>query len=162
MNNSSGSVDEDSILTISAVMLNINDVDNLNNEIVITLESLASNGVLYRDSLALAVNDTFTQQDVVNGLITFEPATDYNGTDSFGYTVSDGTSTVTSQSFAITVNASSGTLPEILGTAGNDTLYGTAASERIMGMEGNDDIRSGGGDDILEGGDGDRFYCWRF
>lgn len=103
--NSAGSVDEDGVLSITASMLDVSDLDNTAAEIVFTIESLAMNGTLYRDSIALSANDTFTQQDVIDGVLNFEPDADAFGEMSFDYSVSDGTAILSAQSFEITVNA---------------------------------------------------------
>lgn len=43
---------------------------------------------------------------------------------------------------------------EVLGTAGNDSLFGQSRNERIIGGDGNDTIFGNGGADILLGGNG--------
>jgi hypothetical protein len=45
--------------------------------------------------------------------------------------------------------------PDIVGTAGDDSLVGTARSERLLGGEGADTLDGGGGHDTLDGGAGD-------
>jgi Ca2+-binding RTX toxin-like protein len=105
VNTSAGSVEEDSMLTFTSDMLDVADIDNAAGELLITLEVLPSNGVLYHDGVALSINDTVTHQDIIDGLVTFEPDENYNGTDSFDYSVFDGENTISGQSFALTVSA---------------------------------------------------------
>ena len=51
------------------------------------------------------------------------------------------------------------TLPQILGTTGNDNLAGTSAAEELIGLGGNDALNGRGGDDRHLGGAGDdRYY----
>ena len=45
-------------------------------------------------------------------------------------------------------------MPDINGTAGDDTLNGTAGADTINGLGGNDTINGGDGGDTLNGGDG--------
>jgi Ca2+-binding RTX toxin-like protein len=103
IHNSIGSTDEDVVLNITSLMLDIADNDNEANELTITLETLPSYGVLYFGGIAQSINDTFTQQDILDGLLTFAPNTDYNGTDVFIYTVSDGENTLSGQSFSVDI-----------------------------------------------------------
>jgi trimeric autotransporter adhesin len=46
-------------------------------------------------------------------------------------------------------------LPEIHGTAGDDSLTGTALMDRLLGHEGNDVLMGADDHDVLEGGEGD-------
>lgn len=105
LTNNGGAVDEDGILTVTAAMLDATDMDNTDSELVFTLTAIPSDGDIKKDGVNLAVNDSFTVQDILDSKITFEPATDFNGADGFGFSLSDGTATITGQSFAITVNA---------------------------------------------------------
>ena len=75
-------------------------------------------------------------------------------TDSFIYTLSDGsltdTATVTVSVVGIT-DATSGT---IIGTNGDDVLIGNRGRNTIFGLAGNDFLDGGNGDDTLDGGRG--------
>jgi VCBS repeat-containing protein len=68
-----------------------------------TLTTLATNGKLFKNGTGLLLNDTFTQQDIAAGTITYT----HDGSDttsaSFGFSVGDGTATIPGQTFAFTV-----------------------------------------------------------
>src|SRR5215210_7533134 len=63
-------------------------------------------------------------------------------------------------------------LPEIVGTARDNTIRGTAKAELIRALAGNDHVNPGGGADVVKGGPGndtivvsrdiaeDRVSCW--
>ena len=80
---------------ITTSLLSVSDVDNdvgaLNaSEMLITLNTLPANGTVYLSGTALGQYDSFTYQNVIDGVVTFE----HNGTEdfqsSFDFTVSDG------------------------------------------------------------------------
>ncbi|RZJ31999.1 MAG: hypothetical protein EON85_02480, partial [Brevundimonas sp.] len=89
--------------TITAAALDFNDAEQADSAIVYTITTAATNGTLYRNGVALTLNDTFSQADINNGLIAYV----HNGGEttgaSFGFSVSDGTVTVTGQTFNFTV-----------------------------------------------------------
>ncbi len=72
--------------------------------------------------------------------------------DSFTYTISDGTLTSTA-TVNVTVTGVADTVTRNGGT-GADTLAGTAADDRIYGNAGNDTLTGGNGADFLSGGQG--------
>jgi VCBS repeat-containing protein len=74
--------------TITSSDLNVTDVDNTSSEITYTLTVLPGNGQLLLNGVAIAVNDTFTQDDLDNNRVVYQAA----GTmpaDQFGFTVTD-------------------------------------------------------------------------
>ncbi|WP_145288461.1 FG-GAP-like repeat-containing protein [Rosistilla oblonga] len=85
--------------TITTAMLQTTDVDNTNAQLVYTVDSIPVNGTLYRNAVTLSANDTFTQADIAAGLITYDHNGSQTASDSFTFTVDDGTGTTTSDTF---------------------------------------------------------------
>ena len=88
---------------ITTALLQTIDVDNTPAELTYTVNSLPANGTLFRNNVALRVNDTFTQADIDADLITYSHNGSETTSDSFDFTVDDGTGATTSDSFAWTV-----------------------------------------------------------
>jgi alpha-tubulin suppressor-like RCC1 family protein len=61
----------------------------LDPALIFTLNLPPGNGTLFRNGLALAVNDTFTQQDVIDNLLSYTHNGGTSATDGFAFTVSD-------------------------------------------------------------------------
>ncbi len=100
-----GAGNEDASLVVTSSMLNATDTDNTAAQLVFTVTTLPAHGALKNGGVALAAGGTFTMQNIIDGLVSFNPAANYNGTDSFGFSLSDGTNTLTGKTFAITINA---------------------------------------------------------
>ncbi len=108
--------------TITAAQLDFNDVDNTDAQLTYTVTTASNNGTLYRNGVALALNGTFTQDDINNGLITYTHNGSETTTASFGFSVSDGAGgTITGQSFAFTV-APVNDPPTLTATANDRTM----------------------------------------
>jgi len=152
LTNNGASFDQDTTLTITAAMLTASDVESSAASLTFTLDSAPSHGAVKRNGVTLVVNDSFSAQDVANGLVTYVPPAGYSGSDSFGFVLGDGTATLSPASFAITVNS---TVNTINGTSGNDTLNGTSGNDLINGLAGNDTINTGDGTDTVYAGSGD-------
>jgi Ca2+-binding RTX toxin-like protein len=91
----------------------------------------------------------------INGLgdIVYTPEFGFMGSDSFQYTVSDGTATATATVFVTVTNPFDQWQQ---GTSGRDNLRGNMSSaNRIFAAEGDDHVRGGKLDDQLAGGSGD-------
>ncbi len=90
------------INTITTALLEVTDVDNTPAEITYTLTAL-STGTLSKSGVPLALSETFTQEDINNGAITYTaPAS--GASDSFDFTVSDGAGgSIATSTFAITL-----------------------------------------------------------
>lgn len=89
---------------ITNAMLNEADVDG--SAWIYTITSSVSEGTLRSNGVVISAGDTLTQQDINNGLLTY----DHDGTetfsDSFGFTLADGGedgSTPASGTFSITI-----------------------------------------------------------
>jgi ELWxxDGT repeat protein len=83
-----------------------------------------------------------------NGTYTYNPGTNYFGTDSFDYVVNDGKGGTSRATVNLLI------LNTIQGTLGNDVLNGSSLADEILGLDGNDRIFGGQGNDILLGGNG--------
>ncbi|HIF26202.1 MAG TPA: hypothetical protein EYG18_01795 [Micavibrio sp.] len=161
LSNNGASVDEDNVLTLTTAMLDGADGDNTDSQLVFTVNTAPSNGVLKLSGVALTANDTFTVQDIINANVTYTPNSSYSGSDSFDFTLSDGTASLSQDNFAITVNS---TGPSTIdGTSGNDTLSGTTGDDILNPLAGNDTVNGGdgndtyiytSGDDTFDGGSG--------
>ncbi|WP_066013000.1 S-layer family protein [Thioclava sp. SK-1] len=158
---SSSSLDDHVIDTAaaSASHLIVNDDSNTAPVAVNDSYQMLEDTVMTVDTIdGLLANDTDPQGDALSvtqlgtpehGSIIFDadgsfiymPDTDFYGTDTIDYTISDGTATSTAQ-LEITVHG----LPEHLnGTTGMDVLTGADDDEIINGMGGPIDILTGGG-----------------
>ncbi len=103
--NTGTTVDEGSTgNAITAAMLETTDIDNTPDELIYTLGTAPNNGTLYLNTTALADNDTFTQDDIDNGRISYDHDDTENLNDSFVFSVDDGVGVASSGTFAITVN----------------------------------------------------------
>lgn len=87
---------------LTAAMLLIQDNDTPNT--AITLESLPENGQLYLNYQPLHRYDTFTNIDILQQNVTYKANSDFNGTDSFDFVVSDGTTVLGTQTFNMSIN----------------------------------------------------------
>jgi hypothetical protein len=102
---SSGTIAENGVLSL-ATQLVTTDSDTANDQLVYTVRSLPAGGTLQLDSTTLAVGSTFTQADVAGGRVTYHQNGAEGATDSFTWTLSDGSNTLPATgtaTFAITV-----------------------------------------------------------
>ncbi len=81
---------------ISSSELLVTDIDNAASEIVFTLKSALSGGVLTNAGELLNVNDSFTQSDINSYRVKYTN-NDIAGSDAFTFTASDGTDSVNGQ-----------------------------------------------------------------
>ncbi|GCL41923.1 beta strand repeat-containing protein [Dolichospermum planctonicum] len=133
--------------------------NNITGNTATDLTTNGNNGTIYGATVTtgnpilstvtpLKVGDTFTQADIDSGKLIYQPGGS-SIQDFFQFNVSDGTNTVTNQTFFL-----SHTDQTTNGTAANQTLNGTASKDKINGL-GGDDILNGGADhDLLQGGTG--------
>ncbi len=102
--NAGVTVGEGGTVTISAAALDYDDAEQADTAITYVVTSLATNGVLQLSGTTLGVSDTFTQDDIANGRVTYVHDGSETTSASFGFSVGDGRGgTVAGQSFAITV-----------------------------------------------------------
>lgn len=102
--NTGRSVTEGSIGgVITQAMLETTDPDHAPDELVYTITSNVSHGTLRHNGVALGLSDTFTQQDINNGLITYDHDGSENHADSFSFSVNDGEGSSSTGTFDIAV-----------------------------------------------------------
>lgn len=124
-------------LTILQSSLLLNDTDVDGDTLTVTAVTNGTNGTVGFDA---------------DGNIVYTPNAGFQGTDSFTYTVSDGTLTSTATAQLRVENPFSGWRQ---GSEGNDWLFGNFFStNEIFGRGGNDRIFGGFRTDYLAGGDG--------
>ncbi|MBT3223985.1 MAG: hypothetical protein HN348_33370, partial [Proteobacteria bacterium] len=87
--NTGFAVDEGGATTIEKVMLESTDSDNAPNELTYVLTTDAEYGWVRLDGVDLYENDTFTQDDVDSGLVTYAHQGTEEPSDSFEVTVQD-------------------------------------------------------------------------
>ncbi|MAD35868.1 cadherin-like domain-containing protein, partial [Tistrella sp.] len=105
--NTGTTLDEGGSTTITSAMLSSSDMEDADPaDVTYTLTTAPAAGTLKLNGTALSVNDTFTQKDIDDGLLTYEHDGSETTSGSFGFSVKDTTNhTVSSQTFAITVTA---------------------------------------------------------
>ena len=133
--------------------------NNITGNTATDLTTNGNNGTIYGATVTtgnpilstvtpLKVGDRFTQGDIDSGKLIYQPGGS-SIQDFFQFNFTDGTNTVTNQTFFL-----SHTDQTTNGTAANQTLNGTASKDKINGL-GGDDILNGGADhDLLQGGTG--------
>ncbi|MCC9656619.1 cadherin domain-containing protein [Rhodopirellula halodulae] len=109
--------------TITDAMLETTDVDTNDtpDQLVYTLTNNTDYGVLYLDAVALVTNDTFTQQDIDLGRISYTHDGTENHSDSFSFSVDDGVGTASTGTFNITVTPVNDNAVAITSDGGGDT-----------------------------------------
>ena len=96
VNNEEGiTVDEDELITITNAELEFIDYDHVGSyddgqSIIYPLYSVPEHGILALDGTPLVAEDTFTQDDIDGGLLTYEHDGSETTSDGFTFTVSDG------------------------------------------------------------------------
>lgn len=101
--NTGSTVAEGATDVVTSGELSTTDPDSAAAAITYTLTSLASNGTLTRNGTALSLNGTFTQADINSNFIAYTHDGGEATSASFGFSVTDGTTSLTGQTFAFTV-----------------------------------------------------------
>lgn len=97
-------LDEGATATITRSELEFDDDSSLDSQITYTLLSIPANGILKLNSTELGINDTFTQSDINNSLVTYEHNGSETTSDSFDFNVTDKDGLTTSgNSFSIII-----------------------------------------------------------
>ncbi|HTJ00596.1 MAG TPA: cadherin-like domain-containing protein, partial [Dongiaceae bacterium] len=97
-------LNEGALGNLSATVLDFNDAEQADTAITYTLNTAPANGQLLLNGVALAVNGTFTQDDLDNSRLQYAHDGSDTTSDSFTFTVSDGAGgSVSGQSFNFTV-----------------------------------------------------------
>lgn len=128
-------VNENGIVTINSGVLNVSDPDNSATEIIYTVANTPLNGILRRGGVALQSNQTFTQQDLTSGLITYQHDGSETTTDAFIFRVTSGnaafgTVTLSDRFFNINVTPVNDP-PQLLANTGLVVTIGAAGPYEI-------------------------------
>ena len=110
---------------IDGRLLATTDADTGAADIVYTLTSVPARGILSRAGAALQAGDTFTQADIDGGDLVYTHDGSDSTSDDFGFEITDGTTTVPAQIFAIAVD------PENDAPVGSDDSYVTEAGAAL-------------------------------
>ncbi len=113
----------DAGVPITAAFLQTTDVDHDAAQLVYTLDSVPDNGTLRRSGTALGTNDTFTQADIDGGLVTYDHDGSETSSDSFDFTVDDGTGTSSSATFSMVIDPVNDSAPVITSDGGLATAH---------------------------------------
>ncbi len=114
-------------ITLDTSMLSYTDTDNTDSLLSYEVTTLAGPGVLKLSGAAMNVNDTFTQQDIISGNVTYDYATSITGTDSFQFTVTDRLATTAAQTFNFDIAATE--------TTNNPVTLNEGASSNIINTD---------------------------
>ncbi len=99
---SSGTVPEAGTLSLASRLVSA-DEDTPAQSLTYTVLTLPTDGVLKLNGIDLAVNETFTQKDVADGNVSYVHGGSEDGGDSFDWSLTDGTNSLPSTLFPITV-----------------------------------------------------------
>lgn len=139
-------VTEGGNVTITNTQLRINDGDNTTSELVFTVQSSPSNGQLELSTNAGVAITTFTQSDIDSGLLVYVHDASEASSDSFTFDVTDGTETLATTTFNITIDPVDDPLTLDTNT-GADVSLGFSTSlgsdkvdfgEEVLRQDGND------------------------
>ena len=134
---------------ITAPMLLTTDLDNANSELVYSLTSVTTNGVVRLSGTALSLGQTFTQADINAGLVTYDHNDSQTSSDAFNFTVNDGSGVTSSGTFNFIITNVNDA--PVLDNSGSMTL--TSITEDAINNSGNtvaDIIASATGDRITD------------
>lgn len=101
--NNGMTTDEGSTTTLTAAMLTTSDGDTLPQNVVFNITNALGNGRLELSTNAGVAINSFTLQDIQNGVVRYVHDGSETTSDSFDFTVTDGTSTLPADTFSITV-----------------------------------------------------------
>ncbi|MCA9130973.1 MAG: hypothetical protein KDB22_28005, partial [Planctomycetales bacterium] len=104
LSNNGLALGEGAAAAITGAELSASDADNTAAQLEFQVTSIPTNGVLVRDGMELEVNDTFTQEDIDNNLLSYEHDGTETTSDSFEFTLTDGMDTLPAAAFAIVIS----------------------------------------------------------
>ena len=126
-------VAENATATVGQGNLEFTDADNTPAQVVYTLTAVPTKGTLRKNGSVLANSNTFTQQNINDGIITYVSTSEVNSVsdDTFKFTVQDGNNTpiVTETTFTITRGADNNDAPLF---SGNATVSATEDGSTIL------------------------------
>jgi len=131
--------------TITSSSLKAEDLDDAASALTFTLQDEPVNGTLLKNGSSLGQGDTFSQQDIIDGLLEYEHGGS-GDTDNFNFTVSDGRTQIAETEFGISIgtNASPTADNDNATTSEDDVL---AATDPAAGVLSNDTDPDG--DDLV-------------
>jgi VCBS repeat-containing protein len=134
------------------------DVDNAADEIIYEVLDQPDHGILELGGVGLNVGDSFTQDDVNSGRVSYVNDGSNNSEDSVRLKVSDihgASAGEIIHSIVIDIHADLGNGKDVFSSgAGNDVIQGSNGKDHISTGAGNDRLFGGNGKDILAGGEG--------
>ncbi|MCK4704716.1 MAG: tandem-95 repeat protein, partial [Gammaproteobacteria bacterium] len=110
--NTGAVVTSTSEMLIDSGMLSTTDIDNTVTEIQYMVTALPANGTLLLNGIALVLNDTFTEDDLINNRISYQVAGSPTANDQFVFTVTDSTNTLTNNAFNIIIQLALPVVPD--------------------------------------------------
>tara|TARA_R110002096_G_scaffold280294_1_gene474426 strand:- start:807 stop:6806 length:6000 start_codon:yes stop_codon:yes gene_type:complete len=160
-------IDDDGATSTATLNLTVNDVNDgptaVDDKVSGEEDTSFSGNVLKNDS---DVDGTVTVENSgtfdtdhgsitmnADGTYTYTADENYNGSDSFEYTVIDDDGATSTATLEITINDDN-VINVIEGDDSNNVLRGTSETDQIIGNGGNDYLNGGDGNDQLSGGDG--------
>ena len=105
-------------VVISRSLLETTDVDNSPAELIYTVNTTPSAGTLRLGGAHLSVGGTFTQQDINNGLLTWDHDDSEVFTDGFDFTVDDSVGTTSTSTFVVNIIPVNDNTPVITSNGG--------------------------------------------
>jgi len=120
-------VDEGSTTSISSSELNISDPDTGNGGLIFTITTASINGQLELSTNSGTAITSFTQQNIADNEVVYVHDGGETTSDSFAFDVSDGTNSITGESFNLTVSAVNDA-PQVSTNTGLTLDEGTSAS----------------------------------
>ena len=96
-------VDGSTGTTVTALMLDTTDADHTATQVIYTLTTAPGNGTLKLSGATLNLSDTFTQDDINSGKVTYDHDGSASTSDSFDFSVDDGPGAASTGTFSITV-----------------------------------------------------------
>lgn len=103
VNNSATYLEGASATTVANTALQVTDAEQAAAALTFTLTSVPANGSVAKSGSTLAVNGTFTQADIDNGIITYTHNGSETVSDSFNFSVSDGAGGSATGTFNVTI-----------------------------------------------------------
>ena len=147
----------------------VNDSVTTNQKLPVRVDILANDSDPDRDAIAIKAFDGVsikggnivldnrgTPDNFTDDRFVYTPLPNFSGSDSFTYTISDGTATATA-SVVVEVGVNLDGVNrnnELTGTPGDDRLNGRNGQDTLTGLAGNDTLSGGNGNDSLDGGAG--------
>ena len=138
-NNNQLALDEGEVGTITAALLQYDDIDNIPSEVVFTVTTGPSVGSFNLTS--------FSQQDIIDGLVAYTHGGTEVFNDSFNFTVTDGLGTVINQVFSISINPVNDNTPLVV----LDSLTVTEGGTQTLLDGGQDSVLANDSDADLPG-----------